>query len=106
MQGFPWNHKRVYRICNDLALNLRIKPRLRLYRHKPEPLKAPLKPDQVWSVDFMHDQLSDGRCYQLLNVIDDYRSEGLAIERPASRYRPNGLFGSWSSCWNGGKKPL
>ena len=80
MRGFPWNHKRVYRICNDLALNLRIKPRLRLYRHKPEPLRAPLKPDQVWSVDFMHDQLSDGRCYRLLNVIDDYRSEGLAIE--------------------------
>ena len=28
----------------------------------------------------MHDQLSDGRSYRLLNVIDDYRREGLAIE--------------------------
>jgi len=28
----------------------------------------------------MHDQLSDGRNYRLLNVIDDYNREGLAIE--------------------------
>ena len=31
-------------------------------------------------MDFMHDQLSDGRCYRLFNVIDDYRREGLAID--------------------------
>ena len=28
----------------------------------------------------MHDQLIDGRKFRLLNVIDDYRREGLAIE--------------------------
>lgn len=76
----PWNHKRVYRIYCELALNLRIKPRRRLNRNKPEPLKEPIKPNQVWSMDFMHDQLSDGRKIRLFNVIDDYRREGLAIE--------------------------
>jgi len=80
VEGFGWNHKRVYRIYCELALNLRIKPRRRLKRNKPEPLKEPTRKDQVWSVDFMHDQLSDGRNYRLLNVIDDYRREGLAIE--------------------------
>ncbi len=80
VQGFSWNHKRVYRIYCELALNLRIRPRRRLKRHKPEPLKQPLRHNQVWSVDFMHDQLSDGRSYRLFNVIDDYRREGLAIE--------------------------
>lgn len=80
VKGFGWNHKRVYRIYCELALNLRIRPRRRLKRHKLEPLKQPLRRNQVWSIDFMHDQLSDGRSYRLLNVIDDYRREGLAIE--------------------------
>lgn len=89
VQGFAWNHKRVYRIYVDLALNLRIKPKRRLHRYKPEPLKEPLRVNQVWSVDFMHDQLSDGRKFRLFNVIDDYRREGLAIDAdfslPSSR---------------------
>ena len=80
VKGFGWNHKRVYRIYCELALNLRIKPRRRLKRHKPEPLKEPIRANQVWSMDFMHDQLSDGRNYRLFNVIDDYRREGIAIE--------------------------
>lgn len=80
VQGFNWNHKRVYRIYCELALNLRIKPRRRLKRHKPEPLKEPMRSNHVWSMDFMHDQLADGRNYRLFNVIDDYRREGLAIE--------------------------
>ncbi len=80
VKGFPWNHKRVYRIYCELALNLRIRPRRRLKRHKPEPLKQPLRSNQVWSIDFMHDQLSDGRNYRLFNVIDDFRREGLTID--------------------------
>lgn len=79
-KGFTWNHKRVYRIYCELALNLRIRRRRRLNRHRPEPLKKPLRQNQVWSVDFMHDQLSDGRTYRLFNVLDDFRREGLAIE--------------------------
>jgi len=31
-------------------------------------------------MDFMHDQLSDGRRYRLFNVLDDYNREGLGIE--------------------------
>ena len=80
VKGFSWNHKRVYRIYCELALNLRIRPRRRLKRHKPEPLKEPIKANQVWSLDFMHDQLSDGRQIRLFNVIDDYRREGLIID--------------------------
>jgi len=49
-------------------------------RNKPEPLKEPTKPDQVWSIDFMHDQLADQRKFRLFNVIDDSKREGLAIE--------------------------
>ena len=31
-------------------------------------------------MDFMHDQLADGRSVRLLNVIDDFNREGLGIE--------------------------
>jgi putative transposase len=80
VQGFRWNHKRVYRIYCELALNLRIKPKKRLNREKPEPLSVPLAINHCWSMDFMHDQLGDGRTFRLFNVIDDYNREGLAIE--------------------------
>ena len=80
VKGYPWNHKRVYRIYTELELNLRIKPKKRLQREKPEPLLVPQERNQVWSMDFMHDQLSDGRNFRLFNVIDDFNREGLGIE--------------------------
>jgi len=80
VKGFAWNHKRVYRIYRELELNLRIKPKKRLVREKPEPLAVPEAINDSWSMDFMHDQLSDGRSYRLLNIIDDFNREGLGIE--------------------------
>jgi len=59
---------------------LRIKPRKRLIREKPEALTVPLKINQVWSMDFMHDQLEDGRTFRLFNVIDDYNREAIGME--------------------------
>ena len=80
VKGFKWNHKRIYRIYCELSLNLRIKPKKRLKREKPEPLSVPASRNVSWSMDFMHDQLSDGRSVRLLNVIDDFNREALAIE--------------------------
>ena len=101
--GYGWNHKRVYRIYCDLELNLRIKPKKRLKRDKPEPLAAPERPNETWSItarqhmlacvrgDFMADQLADGRSIRTLNVLDDFNREGLCIEvgfsLPAERVR-------------------
>ena len=80
VRGFGWNHKRVYRIYRELQLNMRIKPRKRLKRDRPEPLAVPEVPNQVWSMDFMADQLADGRSFRTLNILDDFNREGLAIE--------------------------
>ncbi len=80
VQGHPWNHKRVYRIYCELELNLRIKPRKRLKRDKPEALAVPDAPNVTWSMDFMADRLGDGRAFRLLNVLDDFNREGLGIE--------------------------
>ena len=80
VKGYRWNHKRVYRIYCELSLNMRIKPNKRLKREVPETLSVPEKINQCWSMDFMHDQLSDGRSCRLFNVIDDFNREGLTID--------------------------
>jgi putative transposase len=78
--GWSVNHKRAYRVYCAQGLNLRIKPRLRLVREKPAALAVPKAINEVWSMDFMHDQLAGARSFRTLNVIDDWAREGLAIE--------------------------
>ncbi|WP_116827754.1 MULTISPECIES: IS3 family transposase [Pseudomonas syringae group] len=80
VKGYLWNHKRVYRIYRELELNLRIKPRKRIVRDKPEPLVVPEAINHCWSMDFMHDQLADGRSFRLFNLIDDFNREALSME--------------------------
>ena len=80
VKGHTWNHKRVYRIYRELELNLRIKPKKRLKRTKPDALAVPDHPNTVWSMDFMADRLDDTRAFRLLNVVDDFNREGLGIE--------------------------
>jgi putative transposase len=70
----------VYRIYRALELNLRIKPRRRLPRDKPDALAVPEAVNVSWSRDFMADRLDDGRAFRLLNVLDDFNREGLGIE--------------------------
>jgi putative transposase len=41
VKGYGWNHKRVYRIYRALELNLRIRPKKRMVREKPEALTVP-----------------------------------------------------------------
>ncbi len=80
VKGFEWNHKRVYQIYKELELNLRIKQRKRFVREKPEALTVPQAINQVSTMDFMHDQLEDGRTFRLLNVIDDFNREAIGME--------------------------
>ncbi len=80
VKGYGYNHKRVYRIYRELELNLRIKPRRRLKRDKPDILAVPRQINVMWSMDFMHDALADGSSFRTFNVLDDYNREGLGIE--------------------------
>lgn len=66
---------------------MRTKPRKRLVREKAEPLAVRVGIEQTKSMDFMDDQLADGRSYRLFNVIDDYNREGLSIEVDVSLAR-------------------
>lgn len=61
-------------------MRIRRRARERLPARVKQALLQPAAPDQVWSIDFMHDTLWDGRSYRSLNVIDDYNRHILWIE--------------------------
>ena len=71
---------RVRRMWRALGLNI---PRRRPRRRRSGSdirLPGSTRPNAVWSHDFVHDQLADGRALKLLCVIDEYTRECLAIE--------------------------
>jgi putative transposase len=78
-EGWRINHKRVYRLYVEEKLSLRRK-RGRKRSAVRQPLAEPAAANQVWSVDFMSDALSSGRRFRMLNIVDDYTRECLAIE--------------------------
>jgi len=49
---------------------LNCRPKKRLKRDKPDALVVPDTINECWSMDFMHDQLGDGRSFRLFNVIE------------------------------------
>ena len=82
-EGFRVNHKRVYRLYRLDGLMLRRKKRKRVSRNRvPMPLST--RPNEQWSMDFLSDQLADGRRLRVFAVIDQYSRESLAIEAGTS----------------------
>ena len=69
--GLVVNRKRTYRLYSELRLQVRTKRRKKLTRPRV-PLEVPLTANERWSIDFVHDQLADGRRLKILNIVDDY----------------------------------
>jgi putative transposase len=78
-EGKPWNHKRVYRVYTEMNLSLRSKRKKRIPLREKQCLVQPLAPNFHWSMDFMQDNLSDGKKFRTLNIIDDFNREALGI---------------------------
>jgi putative transposase len=43
------------------------------------PMAAPDRPNACWSLDFVHDQMTDGRRFRVLAVVDNCTREWLAL---------------------------
>ena len=80
-EGWRVNRKRVYRLYKEEGLCVgRHKPRRhRSSTTRPERTTA-TRANESWSMDFMADQLFDGRRFRLLTIVDDFTRESLAIE--------------------------
>jgi len=73
--------KLVYRLYREEGLALRHKPRKRRRTalHRRDRFR-PSDVNQTWSLDFVADQLADGRRFRALPVVDVFTRESLAIE--------------------------
>lgn len=80
-EGWKDNHKRTYRIYKEEGLNLRSKRPRRskagAHRMERPDVSAPY---ECWSMDFVADQLFDGRRFRALTLVDNFSRECLEIE--------------------------
>ncbi len=84
-EGWSVNHKRVYRLYCQESLMLRTKrPRRHVSCQRRLERPAATGVDESWSMDFMSDELFDGRRIRLLTIVDTFTRESLAITVAAS----------------------
>jgi putative transposase len=78
-EGFAVNRKRVHRIYRAEGLAVRRRRRKRVAVPR-QPIAAPVRVNERWSMDYVHDALSDGRTFRCLTLGDDHPRESLVIE--------------------------
>jgi putative transposase len=86
---WPVNHKRVYRLYREegLAMRRRKPAKMKGGRFRAEarvPLAVPGSANEVWTMDYTHDELASGRKFRTLNLMDGYTREALGIEADTS----------------------
>jgi putative transposase len=79
-EGWAVNHKRVYRLYREEGLAMRRRKRKRFRAEARGPLALPKTANEVWTMDYTHDELASGRKFRTLNLMDGYTREALAIE--------------------------
>ena len=72
-EGWRVNTKLTYRLYREMGLQLRNKTPKRRVRAKLRDDRAPAsRPNEVWAMDFVHDQLATGRKIRILTIVDTY----------------------------------
>jgi len=80
-EGWLVNKKRVRRLyrLEGLQLRTRIRRRKHMCLHRGTPPQAQ-RTHERWSMDFVHDQLFDGRPFRMLTVVDQFSRVSPLIE--------------------------
>jgi putative transposase len=79
IDGWAINVKRTYRVYREEGLMVRKRRRKKLPVPERQPLVRPTQPNEVWSMDFVFDELANGRRVKTLTVVDDCSKEAVQI---------------------------
>lgn len=74
-EGLVVNAKRTYRLYCEEGLQVRTKKRRKLPLRPRRPMVLPSCTAERWSLDFMSDQMANGRRFRVLNIVDDFSRE-------------------------------
>lgn len=77
--GFVKNQKRTERFYREEKLQIRHRKRKKITRVPRVARPKPLRPDEAWSMDFVHDWLLTKRKLKCLTIVDDFTKESLGI---------------------------
>jgi putative transposase len=79
-EGWQVNHKRVYRLYRLEGLALRLTKRRKRASAGRVVRGAAAAPNERWSMDFVHDQLVNGRRIRVLTIVDNFSRVSPAIK--------------------------
>jgi putative transposase len=81
-EGFVDNHKRIERLYREERLQLehRKKKRPSWVKRAEVVVLTPTRPNERWSMDFVHDGMIGAKTLKALTIVDDYSKESPAIE--------------------------
>ena len=83
-EGWMVNHKRTERLYHEEGLALRRTRHRKRTAGVRVTLPLPTRPNERWAMDFLHDQLADGRRFRVLTMVDAYSRESPAITADTS----------------------
>jgi putative transposase len=78
-EGTHVNHKKLFRLYREEKLSVRRRGGRKRAIGTRAPMLVPALPNQRWSLDFVSDQLTNGRRFRVLTVVDDCTRECLAL---------------------------
>ncbi len=78
-EGYLVNHKKLFRLYREERLAVRRRGGRKRAIGTRAPMTVPMAPNDRWSLDFVSDQLTDGRRFRILTVVDDCTRECLAL---------------------------
>ncbi|MBB2830479.1 UNVERIFIED_ORG: putative transposase [Rhizobium esperanzae] len=73
------DHKRLFRLYREEKLTVRKRGGRKRATGTRAPMLIPLAANDRWSLDFLSDQLTDGRRFRVLTVVDDCTRECLGL---------------------------